>query len=67
VLDDLLHTLELLAGQPEMGQRRDDMRRDLRAFSMRPYVILYYPSTDGIHVVRIVHGARDFPNMFRDS
>jgi toxin ParE1/3/4 len=67
VLDDLLHTIELLAGQPEIGESRDVLRRGLRAFSVRPYVILYHPSADGIHVIRVVHGARDFPSMFREA
>ena len=38
--------------------------RGLRLFSVRPYVIIYQVAGDGIHVVRIVHGARDFPSLF---
>ena len=65
VLDQLVETLELLANQPELGERREDLGQNLRAFVVRPYVIFYQPSADGIHVARIVHGARDFPAMFR--
>jgi len=64
VLDELLETLELLAGQPELGQRRDDLDQSIRAFVVRPYVIFYELSAGGIHVARIVHGARDFPLLF---
>jgi len=64
VLDELFRTFEVLAENPGIGQRRDDLLPELRAFTNRPYVILYYPSADGIHVARIVHGARDFPTMF---
>jgi toxin ParE1/3/4 len=64
VLDALFHTLELLAGQPHIGEQRDDLSPSLRVFSVRPYVILFYPAADGIHVARIVHGARDFPAHF---
>jgi toxin ParE1/3/4 len=64
VLNELFQTLELLAANPEIGQRRDDLKPELRVFTCRPYVILYYASTDGIHVARVVHGARDFPAMF---
>lgn len=64
VLDQLLETLELLATRPELGQRRDDLHERIRAFVVRPYVVLYEPSADGIHVARIVHGARDFPSLF---
>src|SRR5450432_1733096 len=64
VLEDLIDTLELLAGQPQVGEQRDDLSPRLRVFSVRPYVILFYPAADGIHVARIVHGARDFPTLF---
>jgi toxin ParE1/3/4 len=66
VLDELFDTLELLARQPELGERRDDLEQNIRAFVVRPYAIFYEPSPDGIHVVRIVHGARDFPSLFKD-
>ena len=65
VLDQLFETLELLANQPELGERREDLGQNIRAFVVRPYVIFYQPVPDGIHVARIVHGARDFPSMFR--
>ncbi len=64
VLEKLFNSLELLAANPGIGQRRDDLRQDLRLFSVRPYVIMYQVAADGIHVVRIVHGARDFPSLF---
>ena len=64
VLDQLFETLELLANQPELGERREDLGDNLRAFVVRPYVIFYPSSADGIHVARIVHGARDFVSLF---
>ena len=64
LLEQLFETLELLAEQPLIGQQRDDLATKLRAFAVRPYVILYHPHEDGIHVVRIVHGARNYPAMF---
>ena len=65
VLDQLFDTLELLANQPELGEQRNDLAQNLRAFVVRPYVILYHPVANGIHVARIIHGARDFPAIFR--
>lgn len=65
VLDQLFGALESLANQPELGERREDLRSELRAFVVRPYVIFYQAAADGIHVARIIHGARDFPKMFR--
>ncbi len=65
VLDQIFETLELLANYPELGERRDDLGQNLRAFVVRPYVVFYHPAADGIHVARIVHGARDFSSLFR--
>jgi toxin ParE1/3/4 len=64
VLEELFNTLELLAANSGIGQRRDDLQPGLRLFSLRPYVIMYLAAEDGIHVVRIVLGARDFPALF---
>jgi toxin ParE1/3/4 len=65
VLDQLFETLERLANEPELGEQRNDLAQNLRAFVVRPYVIFYRPVRDGVHVARIVHGARDFPALFR--
>jgi toxin ParE1/3/4 len=65
VLEQLFDALESLANQPEIGERREDLGNNLRAFVVRPYVIFYQPAADGVHVARIIHGARDFPRMLR--
>ena len=64
-LDTLFDALETLARNPELGERRQDLGENLRAFVVRPHVIFYYPAADGIHVARVIHGSRDFPSMFR--
>jgi plasmid stabilization system protein ParE len=65
VIDKLFDALESLAEAPELGERREDFAQNLRAFAVRPYVIFYYSAADGIHVARIIHGARDYPALFR--
>jgi toxin ParE1/3/4 len=65
VLDKIFEALELLANYPEIGERHEELGRNIRAFTVRPYVIFYHPAADGIHVARIVHGARDFPTLFQ--
>lgn len=67
VLEELFGALELLAANPGIGQRRDDLQQGLRMFSVRPYAIMYYAGADGIHVLRIVHGTRDFPSLFSNG
>jgi toxin ParE1/3/4 len=64
MLDNVFSALETLSNHPELGERRIDLGENLRAFIVRPYAIFYHPVADGIHVARVVHGARDFPAIF---
>lgn len=52
------------AAQPLMGDLRDDLAENLRNFVVGSYVIFYRPLTDGIEVVRVIHGARDVDAIF---
>jgi toxin ParE1/3/4 len=47
-----------------MGREREELSARLRSFAVGNYVIFYRPAKDGIEVVRILHGARDFPPLF---
>ncbi len=57
----------LLAGQPLMGEARDDLAASLRIFAADNYVILYRPTGSGIDVVRVVHAARDLAALWRSE
>lgn len=61
----LVHrTCELLATQPEMGQRRPEFAAgNYRSFTVGSYVIYFSPVGDGIRVARVLHGARDHDAM----
>ncbi|HWF78157.1 MAG TPA: type II toxin-antitoxin system RelE/ParE family toxin [Caulobacteraceae bacterium] len=50
---------------PEIGQARPDLADDVRHWPLPPYLILYRVEQDCVLVVRIVHGARDLPRLFR--
>jgi toxin ParE1/3/4 len=56
-------TIELLAAQPMMGERLDGISAGLRRFIVGEYLIAYRPLEDGIRVLRVVHGARDFQRL----
>jgi toxin ParE1/3/4 len=56
---------ERYAANPLMGERRDDLVSGIRIFTVRPFVVFYFPLDDGIRVARILHGARDYPALFR--
>ena len=53
-----------LASMPQMGRQRNDLASRLRSFPVGSYIIFYRPMDDGIEVVRVLHGARDFPPLF---
>jgi toxin ParE1/3/4 len=53
------------ARNPLIGQLRNDLLPGIRIFTVRPYVVFYFPMDDGICVARIIHGARDYPALFR--
>jgi toxin ParE1/3/4 len=64
-------TEELLLAAPGVGTHRDygnpsltGMRwHSVRGF--RKYLVFYIPRSDGIEVVRVLHGARNLGTLFR--
>ena len=55
----------MLAESPEIGTPRGELARSLRSYPLGSYIIFYRPVEDGIEVVRVLHGARDIPKLFR--
>ena len=54
---------DTLAENPSMGRSRPEYGRDIRSFPVGNYVVFYRPTEEGVDVVRVVHGARDFTTM----
>jgi toxin ParE1/3/4 len=54
-----------LAKNPELRATRNDILPQLRVWSVGNYVIFYRRSDDGIEIIRVVHGARNFNELFR--
>jgi toxin ParE1/3/4 len=67
--DRLLDTFEekfrLLSQFPGFGQQRDDLAASLRSFPVGSYVVFYLPLSDGIDVIRVLHGARNIRRLFK--
>ena len=61
VLDEKMY---LWATQPMMGRARDELAPGVRRLTFGRYVVFFSPLTDGIDVVRVLHGARDIDNTF---
>ena len=63
-IDKLDEKLALWATQPMMGRARDELAEGVRSFAFGRYVVFYQPLSDGIDVVRVLHGRRDIDANF---
>jgi len=66
ILDIIEGKCEKLAAFPEAGQIRNELLANLRSFVVKSYVVFYMPLSDGIDVLRVLHGARDIESVFED-
>ncbi len=68
--DRLLDRIEkrwgLVATQPRIGVARNDIGADIRCIVVGEYLTFYRPVTDGIEVIRVLHGRRDIQRAYFD-
>ncbi len=66
--DHLLDTFDeiftSLSMQPHLGKSVEELAANLRFFPTGNYLIFYRPVTDGVEIVRVLHGARDITEEF---
>lgn len=67
MIDLFEETCRSLALSPLMGRACPELAEDLRRFPVKVYVVFYRPVSDGIEVVRVLHGARDIENLWADE
>ena len=67
LIERLERQAAILAATPGIGRRRLELRHDLRSSAVGRYVIFYRPVTDGIEIVRVLHGMRDLDAMFNEE
>ena len=63
-VDSLDEKLALWATQPMMGRSRDELAPGIRSLAFGRYVVFFEPPSDGIDVVRVLHGSRDIDATF---
>ena len=56
-----------LALMPLSGVDRSYLVHDMRSGLVKPYHIFYFPLSDGISLIRVIHGARDIERIFREG
>lgn len=65
LVDDFYEVVGALVRHPNLGRRRDELAPGILSFPFGRYVIFYRTLRVGVEVVRVLHGSRDIPAIFR--
>lgn len=65
LLDRIEESVKLLAENPRLGPARPDVAPELRYHPVGNYLLLYRIIKNGIELVRVVHGARNWVSLFQ--
>ncbi|WP_013321353.1 type II toxin-antitoxin system RelE/ParE family toxin [Gloeothece verrucosa] len=60
----ILNRFPMLSQFPDLGKQRDDLLVGLRSFPVKPYLIFYTKTVEGIEIIRVLHQARDVNRQF---
>lgn len=64
VIDAIHREAQTLFLQPLMGRSRPELAEGVRSWpTSTRYILFYVPSDDGVIVLRVLHHARDIPNV----
>jgi toxin ParE1/3/4 len=66
-LDRIEGKLQVLALNPGIGRRREELLPGLQSFPIGNYVVFYREIKGGIDVLRVLHGSRDIEEIFKPS
>lgn len=67
VIDAIVDHANIVSAQPLAARARPELAADLRSFPEGSYVVFYEPLSDGIRIIRVLHGARDVDVIFADD
>ena len=59
MIDRLTDAFDMLLTVPQAGRLRHEFHEDVRSFAIDNYVIFYRTVSEGIDILRVVHGRRD--------
>lgn len=63
LIDKIYQKSQVLADSPYIGVARPELAPELRSFVVEKYVLFYQPISDGVKIVRVLHGARDIEQL----
>ena len=58
-IDGLGERSQILADNPDLGVRRDEISQGLLGFPYQSHILYYFKQPQGITVVRVLHGRMD--------
>lgn len=67
LMDQFYEQFRQLAIHALMGRSREEFAPKVRSFPVGDYVLFYRTLEDGVGIVRVLHGARDLENLFRQG
>jgi plasmid stabilization system protein ParE len=68
VIESLHAAARQLARMPGIGHRRPDLTsRRVRSWPVRPYLVVYRRTKQGVEIVRVLHAARDAVSLMREE
>jgi toxin ParE1/3/4 len=59
-IDRLVGTFDMLLTMPEAGRTRPEFGENVRSFAVDNFVVYYVKTAEGIDILRVIHGRRDF-------
>lgn len=65
LMDRFKQQFALLQSNPEFGEQRQDLAKNLRQAVVGNFVVLYNLRDETVEIVRVIHGARDIPREYR--
>lgn len=65
VVATITDTFLQLSKHPNLGRRRDDIRKDLRSINAGSYIVIYRVEGNNIRILHVVHGRRDIKSAIR--
>ena len=69
LIDSIVKKCREYAKHPELGEARPELGENIRIFpcgtksNPRNWVVIYRPMDEGIQIVRLFHGAQDYPSL----
>lgn len=67
LIDRIDAALQMLAANPLIGRDRAELGLRVKSFAVGNYVLFYRPASDGVELVRVLHGARNLRAIFRQT